>query len=347
MKYRSIKLAACLLASALIVTAGIVPAQATEVNQTSISSDKTTGVVSGVSSILTQISEQTAPQELISQETQVAAVADKTEEEEDDSYSNIGVAQVNDYVNVRSEASTDSEIVGVMKNNTVATVDEEQDGWYKITSGSISGYIKSDYLTVGNRELIDSVKTRVAEVQTETLRVRSEASVEASVITQVGMEEKLTVLDEQTEGWVQVKTSDGEGFVSAEYVSVYDTYQYAEKPEEVTGGSAVSSFALQFVGNPYVWGGTSLTNGADCSGFIMSVYAHFGISLPHSSSALRSVGRGVSYSEAQPGDIICYSGHVALYIGNGQIVHASNKRDGIKVSPATYTTILAVRRVMN
>jgi cell wall-associated NlpC family hydrolase len=161
------------------------------------------------------------------------------------------------------------------------------------------------------------------------------------------MEEKLTVLDEQTEGWVQIKTSDGEGFVSSDYVSVYDTYNYAEKPEEVSGGSSVISYALQFVGNPYVWGGTSLTNGADCSGFIMSVYAHFGISLPHSSSALRSVGRGVSYSEAQPGDIICYSGHVALYMGNGQIVHASNQRDGIKVSSATYKTILAVRRVMN
>jgi cell wall-associated NlpC family hydrolase len=336
-----------MLVSALIVTSGIVPAQATEVNQTSISSDKTAGVVSGVSSMLTQISEQTAPQDLASQEVPAAVVADQTEEEEDDSYSNIGVAQVNDYVNVRSEASTDSEVVGIMKNNTVATVEEAQDGWYKITSGSISGYIKSDYLTVGDRELIDSVKTRVAEVQTETLRVRSEASVDASIITQVGMEEKLTVLDEQTEGWVQVKTSDGEGFVSSDYVNVYDTYNYAEKPEEVSGGSAVISYALQFVGNPYVWGGTSLTNGADCSGFIMSVYAHFGISLPHSSSALRSVGRGVSYSEAQPGDIICYSGHVALYMGNGQIVHASNQRDGIKVSSATYKTILAVRRVMN
>ena len=107
------------------------------------------------------------------------------------------------------------------------------------------------------------------------------------------------------------------------------------------------SYATQFIGNPYVWGGTSLTNGADCSGFIMSVYAHFGYSLPHSSSALRSVGRGVSYAEAQPGDIICYSGHVAIYIGGGAIVHASNERDGIKISSnAAYTTILAVRRVV-
>lgn len=112
-------------------------------------------------------------------------------------------------------------------------------------------------------------------------------------------------------------------------------------------GSAIVSYATQFIGNPYVWGGTSLTNGADCSGFIMSVYAHFGYSLPHSSSELRRVGRGVSYAEAQPGDIICYSGHVAIYIGGGAIVHASNERDGIKISSnAAYTTILAVRRVV-
>lgn len=112
-------------------------------------------------------------------------------------------------------------------------------------------------------------------------------------------------------------------------------------------GSAIADYACNFVGNPYVWGGTSLTNGADCSGFIMSVYAHFGYSLPHSSAAMRSYGRGVSYSEAQPGDIICYDGHVAIYIGGGAIVHASNERDGIKISGnAAYRTILAVRRIV-
>ena len=116
-------------------------------------------------------------------------------------------------------------------------------------------------------------------------------------------------------------------------------------------GQAVVNYATQFVGNPYVWGGTSLTNGADCSGFIMSVYAHFGYSLPHSSAALRSVGRGVSYAEAQPGDIICYEGHVAIYMGGGSIVHASNSapypQGGIKISGnAAYKTILAVRRIV-
>lgn len=112
-------------------------------------------------------------------------------------------------------------------------------------------------------------------------------------------------------------------------------------------GSSVASYACNFVGNPYVYGGTSLTNGADCSGFVMSVYAHFGVSLPHSSGALAGVGKGVSYAEAMPGDIICYSGHVAIYLGGGAIVHASNETDGIKISSnAAYRTIVAVRRVL-
>lgn len=112
-------------------------------------------------------------------------------------------------------------------------------------------------------------------------------------------------------------------------------------------GASVVAYAQQFVGNPYVWGGTSLTNGADCSGFVMSVYAKFGVSLPHSSGALAGVGKGVSYADAMPGDIICYPGHVAIYMGGGAIVHASNERDGIKISGnAAYKTIVAVRRVL-
>ena len=111
-------------------------------------------------------------------------------------------------------------------------------------------------------------------------------------------------------------------------------------------GQEVVDFAMQFVGNPYVWGGTSLTNGADCSGFVMSVFGHFGISLPHSSYALRSCGRAVSYSNAQPGDLICYSGHVAIYIGGGRIVGAQSTAVGIATQNATYRTILAVRRVL-
>ena len=114
-----------------------------------------------------------------------------------------------------------------------------------------------------------------------------------------------------------------------------------------SGGSSVVDYAKQFVGNPYVWGGTSLTSGADCSGFVQSVYSNFGVSLPRTSYEQQNAGREVSYSEAQPGDLICYGGHVAIYMGNGKIVHASNSRDGIKVSDnAAYRTILSVRRLV-
>ncbi|MCR5778537.1 MAG: C40 family peptidase [Lachnospiraceae bacterium] len=111
-------------------------------------------------------------------------------------------------------------------------------------------------------------------------------------------------------------------------------------------GSAIASYATQFIGNPYVSGGTSLTNGADCSGFTMSVYAHFGISIPRNSGAQAAIGTAVSFSDARPGDLVCYPGHVGIYIGNGSIVHASTEATGIKVSPATYRTISTIRRVV-
>lgn len=149
----------------------------------------------------------------------------------------------------------------------------------QITSGSVSGYVKAEYLAVGNQDLLNSVKTRMAQVNTETLKVRSEASTEAAVVTLVGQDQQLKVLDEQIPGWVKVETADGEGYISTEFASVADMYQYAEKPQvseqkESSSGGSVTSYALQFLGNPYVWGGTSLTKGVDCSGFVMQVYAH-------------------------------------------------------------------------
>ena len=111
-------------------------------------------------------------------------------------------------------------------------------------------------------------------------------------------------------------------------------------------GSEIANFACQFVGNPYVPGGTSLTEGADCSGFTQSVYKAFGYSIPRTSSEQRSAGQEVSYAEAQPGDLICYAGHVAIYLGNGRIVHASSVKTGIKYGNATYKTILSVRRIV-
>ena len=150
-------------------------------------------------------------------------------------------------------------------------------------------------------------------------------------------------------GEQQAAEEDAASETEAQTDSVEPASPEASHTEVSSTGSTVAEFALQFVGNPYVYGGTSLTNGADCSGFVMSVYENFGVSLPHSSSADRNVGTEVAggLSNAQAGDIVCYSGHVGIYIGNGQIVHASTEETGIKVSEADYRTPITVRRIFN
>ena len=322
----------------------------------------------------------------------------QSEPTEEDLFRSLVIAQVTNYVNVRSIPSEEGEILGKLYNNSVGTFISEENGWYQINSGSVTGYVKAEYCVTGESavEIAKRVGKRLATVTTETLFVRAEPSTECSIIGMVPEADDLLVLEE-TEGWAKVDVEEGTGWVSMDYVSLHSEFVKAESREEeerrlakeeeerrkareaaaaaaaaraaqnaqntqnsapaqtqtdysVSGGSemgtAVAEYGLQFVGNPYVYGGTSLTNGADCSGFVMSVYANFGVSLPHSSASDRSQGYGVDGLEnAQAGDIICYSGHVGIYIGNGQIVHASNERTGITVSNANYRNILAIRRI--
>lgn len=313
--------------------------------------------------------------------------------EEEEGFKNLVIAKVNDYVNVRDIPSEDGEIVGKLYNKSVGSFIEEEDGWYKISSGSVEGYVKGEFCVTGD-DAVDYAKevgTRIATVNTTTLKVREQPGLEETVLGLVPIEDEL-IVTEELDGWVKVNIEEGDGYVSMDYVTLSTEFVKAEsikeekarlaKEEEArkaakeaakkkteenassgkkkttseggktyesptgSSGSDVAKFALQFVGNPYVYGGSSLTNGTDCSGFVMSVYKNFGVSLPHSSSADRSVGATVNGLEnAQAGDIICYSGHVGIYIGNGQIVHASTSRTGIIVSSASYRSILSIRRI--
>lgn len=323
-----------------------------------------------------------------------------TEEDElNEMYKNLVIARVDNYVNVRDIPSEEGEIVGKLYNKSVGDFLEEQDGWYKITSGNCTGFVKGEYCVTGEEaiEVAKEVGRRIATVNTVTLRVREEPSMESSTLGLVPIEDQLLV-SEEVDGWVRVDIEEGFGYVSSEYVTLTTEFVTAESKEEEEArlkkeqeerdkanaaaaakaaakaaqeaakaaaqsgdaqpappaptvsssgaGSNVANYALQFVGNPYVFGGSSLTNGTDCSGFVMSVYANFGVGLPHSSSGDRNVGYDVGGLEnAIPGDIVCYSGHVGIYIGNGQIVHASTPKTGIVVGSATYRNIICIRRI--
>ncbi len=389
MTRRSIKVTACALTAAIAFSGMGITAQAGGISSVLPTGGINITIAKGASvdSILDQIErEQNLGARQGTIESQVPS--------EEDELMSLVIAKVNDYVNVRSMPSEEGEIIGKLYNKSVGTFISEENGWYQIKSGTVTGYVKAEYCITGEEaiSLAKEVCTRIATVTTTTLKVRTEPSLDAPVLGMVPIDDDL-VVSEEVDGWVKVDTEDGFGWVSTDYVTLSREFVEAESKEEEANriakeneerrkareaaaakaaqnaaqnpsqndsapapavnigegsemGKSVAEYAVQFVGNPYVYGGSSLTNGTDCSGFVMSVYSNFGVSLPHSSSADRSQGSAVDgLANAQAGDLVCYSGHVALYIGDGKIVHASTKKTGIIISNADYKKVLAVRRI--
>ena len=320
-------------------------------------------------------------------------------------YDNIGISNVNNYLNIREEPSEDGQIIGMMTSKSAGEILETtEDGkWYKIKSGPVTGYVSSEFILTGDaakQEALEEAKL-MAIVSTDRLNARTEPSTEAPIWTQISNSERYAVLSQQ-DGWVEIELDTTSAYVATEFVDVRYALNEAieftpiadEEDSASSGGSSGSSggssgssgsssgsssssggssggvtgqpggagmtsrrtqianYATQFLGNPYVWGGTSLTNGADCSGFTMSVMSHFGVSLPHHSGSQANCGRSISASEMRPGDLVFYTNsggtinHVALYIGNGQVCHASNARDGIKISTWNYRTPARIVNVL-
>ena len=249
-------------------------------------------------------------------------------------YSNLGVSNVENHLNVREAPSTESKLVGKMSNNNGCEIIEADGEWYHIISGTVEGYVHSDYLLTGAKAIIraNEVVTKTAKATEGGLRVRSEPNTDSEIITTMGEGERLEVLEE-LEGWIKVSLDDEEAYISADYAVVEEELDTAITMTELLGGA-------------------SLTKGTDCSGFTMMVYKKYGISLPHSSVSQSKMGTKVSLSEAKAGDLVFYAkggtvNHVGIYIGNGQVIHASNPKQGIKISPVGYRTIHSIRQYIN
>lgn len=274
-------------------------------------------------------------------------------------YTNLGIAQVDNNLNIRAAAEEGAKLVGKLPKDAACEVLDSDDTWAHIKSGKVEGYVSLEYLLTGipAKRRAEELAVTMARVTTDSLKVRAQASTESEVITLVPNGEELEVVDVEGD-WVKVYLDDEEVYVSAEYVEVSAELGTAITMTELLYGQGVSDvrvdlcqYAKEFLGNPYVWGGTSLTKGADCSGFVLSVFKKYGVSLPHSSVAQSGCGTTIKVSEAQPGDLIFYGNgrsinHVAIYIGGGQVIHASNPKTGIRISNVSYRSPVKAVRIL-
>lgn len=266
-------------------------------------------------------------------------------------YTNLGIANVEKYLNIRETPSTTGKLIGKIGNLAACEILSTKDGWAYISSGSVTGYVSQEFLFTGADAVLKAVEAvqTVAVVQCDALKVREFPNTDCQVMLTVPSGQELEYVSDE-DGWVKVLIDDEEAYVSSEFVAIETKLKTAFTLTELFYGEGVSDlrvdlceYAKQFLGNPYVWGGISLTKGADCSGFVLSVYKEFGYDLPHSSKSQAGSGTKISASEAKPGDLFFYSkngsiNHVAVYIGNGQVIHASSPKYGIRISNAYYRT---------
>ncbi len=274
-------------------------------------------------------------------------------------YTNLGIANVDNNLNIRAAASDDGKLVGKLPKDAACEVLDSDDTWAHIRSGKVDGYVSMEYLLTGipAKRRAEELAVTMARVTTDSLKVRAQANTDSEVITLVPNGEELEVAGVEGD-WVRVYLDDEEVFVSAEYVEVSSELATAVTMTELFYGQGVSDvrvdlcqYAKEFLGNPYVWGGTSLTKGADCSGYVLSIFKKYGVSLPHSSVAQANCGTTIKVSEAQPGDLIFYANgrtinHVAIYIGGGQVIHASNPKTGIRISNVSYRSPVKAVRIL-
>ena len=277
-------------------------------------------------------------------------------------YTNIGIADVESgNLNVRQEPTTSGKLVGKLPKNSACEIVDDDGEWAHITSGEVEGYVSMEYLLTGAAARVKAselVRT-VAISNTDGLNVRVSASTDSEIMTQVPKGEEMEYVN-TSDGWVEISIDGETAYVSEEYVKVEEKLDTAVTMTELLYGQGVSDvrvdlceYAKQFVGNPYVWGGTSLTKGADCSGFVLSVFKKYGYTLSHSSKAQANEGTAIKLEDLKPGDLVFYGGsaksinHVAIYIGGGQVVHASSAKTGIKISNYKYRTPVKAVRIIN
>ena len=306
-----------------------------------------------------------APADGTKQNVQASAAPDQKPQKVSKQFQKLAISIAKDFVYVRKSASTGCKAIGKLHRGSAGTILGKKGAWVKISSGSLKGYVKKEYLATGAdaEKLAEKYGTKYAVLKkgTSVLNVREEKNTSSDIVTHLPEGKRYTVKSENAD-WCKVKVKGKSGYVAKEYVHTKYSFKEAKslkkKIKETVRSYAsenkaesLISYAKQFIGNKYVWGGTSLTNGTDCSGFTLRVFQKFGYSLPRTSAEQAGCGSSVKLSELKPGDLVFYKRggrvhHVAIYIGGGQIVHAAGAKWGIITSNMNYSRVSHARRIL-